>query len=95
MGLDEALLLPHCRSIHTLGMRFAIRTAFLDRDLIVLAVRDVAPGRPLVRLGRAHHVIELPAGADVRTGDRFSAVLPGDEEPGGSAADILSRLLPR
>jgi uncharacterized protein len=95
MAPDEALLLPRCRSIHTLGMRFPIRMAFLDRDLAVLGVRDIAPGYPFVRLGCARHVLELPAGADVRNEDRFSLVLLGDEKPAASAADILSRLLPR
>jgi uncharacterized protein len=95
LELDEALLLLHCRAIHTLGMRFPIRAAFLASDLTVLAVRDVPPGRPLVRHGRARHVLELPAEVDVRPGDRFSLVLPGHREPGVGGADILSRLLPR
>jgi Uncharacterized ACR, COG1430 len=95
LTLDEALLLPRCRSIHTLGMRYAIRAAFLGPDLTVLAVRDVPPGRPLVRHPRARHVLELPAGADVRPGDRFLPAAPAGREASSGAADILSRLHPR
>jgi uncharacterized membrane protein (UPF0127 family) len=92
---NEALLLPRCRSIHTVGMRFAIRVAFLDPDLTVLAVRDVPPGRPLVGHRRARHILELPAAADILAGDRLRPSLPADREPGPDGADILSRLHPR
>ena len=33
-GLDGALLLPHTRSVHSFGMRFAIDVAFLDSRVI-------------------------------------------------------------
>ncbi len=74
LAADGALLLRDCRSVHTVGMRFAIRVAFLDADLRVLVVRDARPGRLLVRHRRAASVLELPAGADVRPGDRFVTV---------------------
>jgi len=66
------LLLERCRSIHTMGMRYPIAVAFLDRDLTVLEVRRVPPGRILRPRRRARHVLELPVGVDVRVGDRFS-----------------------
>jgi hypothetical protein len=66
------LLLERCRSVHTFGMRFPIAVAFLDRDLVVLEVRRVPAGRLLRPRRRARHVLELPVGADVRVGDRFS-----------------------
>jgi uncharacterized protein len=74
-GLDGALLLTPCGSVHTLGMRFAIDVAYLDRRMRVLAVRTVRPGRmPLPRL-RARHVLEAEAGAmagwGVRAGVRL------------------------
>ena len=64
-GLEGgALLIPRCRSVHTLGMRFAIDVAFLNRHGRVVGV--VAPMRRW-RLGRtrlrASQVLEAEAGA--------------------------------
>lgn len=63
-GLDGAFLIPRCRSVHTLGMRFAIDVAFLDRRGKVVAI--VAPMRRW-RLGRtrwrASQVLEAEAGS--------------------------------
>ena len=63
-GIEGALLLPSCRSVHTLGMRFAIDVAFLDREGRVVAV--VAP-MARWRIGRmrlrARQVLEAEAGA--------------------------------
>jgi uncharacterized protein len=59
-----ALLLPRTRSIHTLGMRFALDLCWLGRDGRVVRVdRAVPPGR--VRSCRtAQSVVELPSPAD-------------------------------
>ncbi|HEY4279825.1 MAG TPA: DUF192 domain-containing protein [Conexibacter sp.] len=56
-----ALLLPRTRSIHTVGMRFALDLIWLDGDGEVVGIdRAVCPGR--VRGCRAAHaVLELPA----------------------------------
>ena len=66
-GIEGALLLPGCRSVHTLGMRFAIDVAFLDRRGRVVDM--VTPMRRR-RLGRArwraHQVLEAEAGAFAR-----------------------------
>lgn len=63
-GLDGALLLPHCRSVHTLGMRFAIDVAFLNRHGKVV---DLVTPMCRWRLGRtrlrARSVLEAEAGA--------------------------------
>ena len=63
-GLEGGLLLPRCRSVHTMGMRFPIDVAFLDGDGRVVAV--VAPMRPW-RVGRARlkarQILEAEAGA--------------------------------
>lgn len=62
-GIDGALLLRPARSIHTLGMRFAIDVAYCDADLVVLRTQRMAPhriGRPCVR---ARAVLEAEAGA--------------------------------
>lgn len=72
-GIEGALLLSPASSVHTLGMRFAIDVAYLDRELRVVAVRTMPPGRiGLLRL-RARHVLEAEAGAMERWGIRRGA----------------------
>jgi uncharacterized membrane protein (UPF0127 family) len=57
-----ALLFPHCRSVHTLGMRFPIDVVFLDRQGWPIDIRrGVRPGR-IVACRRAAAVIETRAG---------------------------------
>nr|WP_227025266.1 DUF192 domain-containing protein [Streptomyces tsukubensis] len=62
-GITGALLLSPASSVHTLGMRFAIDVAYLDRRLNVLAVRTMRPGRIGLPRVRARHVLEAEAGA--------------------------------
>jgi uncharacterized membrane protein (UPF0127 family) len=58
----HALLIPHCRSVHTFGMRFPVDVAFLDERGRPLRVdRGVRAGRVRV-CRRAFAVIEAPAG---------------------------------
>lgn len=61
---DEAglgLLIPDCRAVHTLGMRFPLDVLFLDRNGLPLRVaRRVRPGR-FVADRRADAVLELPS----------------------------------
>ena len=46
IGADEGLELPRCRSVHTVGMRFALDLVWLGRDGSVLRVDGgVAPWR--------------------------------------------------
>jgi hypothetical protein len=54
------LLIPRCRSVHTFGMRFALRVVFLDGELAPLAVREAVPPRRIVHEPRAAAVLELP-----------------------------------
>jgi uncharacterized protein len=55
------LLIPRCRSVHTLGMRFPLDLIFLDRDGGVLELhRGVPPGR-FIRCAGAMAVLELPS----------------------------------
>ncbi|KPI10980.1 protein of unknown function DUF192 [Actinobacteria bacterium OK074] len=81
-GVEGALLLPGARSVHTLGMRFAIDVAYLDREFRVLAVRTMRPGRIGRPRLRARSVLEAEAGAlegwGVRVGVRVT-VVAGDE----------------
>jgi len=72
-GIEGALLLSPARSVHTLGMRFAIDVAYLDRKLRVMAVRTMRPGRIGLPRPRARHVLEAEAGAMERWGLRRGA----------------------
>lgn len=71
-GVDGALLITPCGSVHTFGMRFTIDVAYLDRKFRVLAVRTMKPGRLGLPRLRARHVIESEAGAMAAWG-----LLPG------------------
>ncbi|MFC9228018.1 DUF192 domain-containing protein [Streptomyces decoyicus] len=69
-GIEGALLLTPANSVHTFRMRFAIDVAYLSRDLTVLAVRTMRPGRLGLPRLRARHVLEAEAGAMARWGLR-------------------------
>ncbi|QDQ13435.1 DUF192 domain-containing protein [Streptomyces spectabilis] len=62
-GVRGALLLPRTSAVHTLGMRFAVDVAYLDRESRVLAVRTMRPGRVGLPRPRARRVVEAEAGA--------------------------------
>ncbi|WP_327115177.1 DUF192 domain-containing protein [Streptomyces sp. NBC_01341] len=62
-GIDGALLITPCGSVHTFRMRFTIDVAYLDREFNVLAVRTMRPGRLGLPRLRARHVVESEAGA--------------------------------
>ncbi|MEU3789456.1 DUF192 domain-containing protein [Streptomyces fructofermentans] len=61
--IEGALLLTPAGTVHTVGMRFAIDVAHLDRAYRVLAVRTMRPGRIGRPRPRARHVLEAEAGA--------------------------------
>lgn len=69
-GIEGALLLTPANSVHTLGMRFAIDVAYLDRTSRVLAVRTMRPGRLGLPRPRARQILEAEAGAMERWGVR-------------------------
>jgi uncharacterized membrane protein (UPF0127 family) len=71
---DAALLLPRCRSIHTIGMRFTIDAAFCDRRGRVLRLATMPPGRVGRPCLSARQVVEADGGAFARWG-----VKVGDE----------------
>ena len=74
-GFRGALLLRPAKSVHTVGMRFAIDVAFLDDDLVVLEVVTLRPNRFTRMHVRAKSVLEAEAGAFERwklhVGDRL------------------------
>ncbi|MFH8365880.1 DUF192 domain-containing protein [Streptomyces sp. NPDC018031] len=88
--LDGALLLTPAGGVHTFRMRFPIDVAYLDRDLAVLAVRTMRPGRLGLPRLRCRHVLEAEAGAMERWGVRPGVRLliryaPGAGDGAGAA----------
>ncbi len=57
----DGLLIPHCRSVHTFGMRFPIHVVFLDAAMAPVSVRGAVGPNRLLREPRAAAVVELPA----------------------------------
>ncbi len=75
---DQALLLEHCRSVHTIDMPFPITVVFLDASWRVTRVARTPTGR-IVFCRHSRHVLECHIGTDVRPGDRLSrAAAPGE-----------------
>ncbi|WP_434595736.1 DUF192 domain-containing protein [Streptomyces sp. A5-4] len=69
-GIVGAILLSPASCVHTVRMRFAIDVAYLDRELRVIGVRTMRPGRLGMPRPRARHVLEAEAGALLRWGLR-------------------------
>lgn len=80
-GVEGALLLTPANSVHTFRMRFPIDVAYLTRDLRVIAVRTMRPGRLGLLRVRARHVLESEAGTmrswGLRPGARLAIGRPG------------------
>jgi uncharacterized membrane protein (UPF0127 family) len=74
-GYDGALVLRNTRAVHTLGMRFALDVAFLDRDLVVIDTTTMAPWRMGLPRRRGRSILEAEAGAferwRLRPGDKL------------------------
>lgn len=94
-GIEGAMLLTPCNSVHTIGMRFPIEVAYLDGEMRVLMVKTMHPGRIGLPRLRARLVLEAEAGRlsawGVRTGAEL-AVTPGTDAdaappPGPRATD--------
>jgi uncharacterized membrane protein (UPF0127 family) len=58
----HALFIPHCHSVHTFGMRFAIDLAFVDDLGIPLRIERSVPRRRILTQRGAFSVIECRAG---------------------------------
>ena len=67
-GVDGAILLRPARSVHTVGMRFAIDVAHLDDSLRVLQVTRMARNRIGLPVRGACAVLEADAGCFRRWG---------------------------
>ena len=85
-GLPEGnvYVFPHCGSVHTFGMRFAIDVIFLDRNGRVLSIREnVRPGRMVFGGRRAATTVEAQTGwlaKGLAVGDRLEALLRPDQQ---------------
>lgn len=65
----DGLLIEHCSSIHSFGMRYPFDALFLDRDSRVIhTIAQMKPNRVSRHLFSAHWVLELPGGTIVATG---------------------------
>ena len=74
LEVNTGLLLARCRSVHTVGMRFAIVVASLDREGRVIHVGTMRPRRLMVPRPGVRSVLECRSDADVRAGDHFEVV---------------------
>lgn len=89
----RAMLLERTRSVHTIGMRFEVSVAFLDRDLNVLVVKKVPPGRVLRPRFRARHTFECRADAEIRAGDRLRTKQPAERKARRTAYESSVRAI--
>jgi len=53
------LLIPRCRSVHTIGMRFPLDLHFLDAEGSTVSLRRAVPPGRVVREPRARSVLEI------------------------------------
>jgi uncharacterized membrane protein (UPF0127 family) len=74
-GIEGAILIRPARSVHSMGMRFALDVAFCTQDLVVLRTLRLRPGRMTRPCLRGGCVIEAESGAfdrwNLRVGDRL------------------------
>jgi uncharacterized membrane protein (UPF0127 family) len=70
-AFEGALVLSKCRSVHTLGMKFALDVAYLDADGVVLKITHMQRNRVGAPVWKARTVVEAQAGAFERWGLRI------------------------
>lgn len=71
----KGMIIKPCRSVHTIGMKFAIDVAFVDRhNRICHLVENMGPCKVSPTIKRSSYVIESPAGTFGNT-----QTLVGDE----------------
>ncbi len=83
LGEDVVCYLAPCRAVHTVGMRFAIDLAFVDRQgEVVRTIPALPPGRLAWGGWRAHGVYEASAGwlnaRAIRVGERLRRMTPSE-----------------
>jgi uncharacterized protein len=74
-GIEGAMLLRRCRSVHTIGMRFDLDVAFLDADDVIIRMVRLPRWRVTWPSWAARSVLEAEAGAfgrwELRVGDQL------------------------
>lgn len=73
LGQDNpefALVIPHCRWVHSIGMRCALDVAYLDDESRVMKLQRMAPMRLPLPVPAARTVVEAKAGSFERWGVR-------------------------
>lgn len=74
-GVEGALLLRPCRSVHSFGVRFELDVAFLDGDNVIIRMLRLPRRRVTLPVWRARSVLEAEAGAfgrwQLRIGDQL------------------------
>ena len=77
IAVDEALLIPKCRRIHTYGMRFPIDAVFMDASgRAVAALPSIMPWRVMPSVPNAASCLELSAGGINRHHIRLGQIVP-------------------
>lgn len=66
--LEGAILIRPAKSVHTMGMRFAIDVAYCDDEMVVLCTLTMRPHRVGRLRRKARTVVEARAGAFERWG---------------------------
>jgi uncharacterized protein len=74
-GIEGVLVIPKCRWVHTLGMRFDIDVAYLAADGTVLKTARMRRHRVGAPVSKASWVVEAEAGALARWGLRVGDVV--------------------
>ena len=68
--IEGAMVIPRCRWVHTMGMRFDIDVAYVDATNVVIKIDTLRRHRMALPVPRAQMVIEARAGAFERWGLR-------------------------
>ena len=67
-SFEGAMLFPRTSSVHTLGMKFPIDVAYVDRDYFVFSTVTMTPWRVGLPRRKGFAVVEASAGAFERWG---------------------------
>lgn len=67
-GIDGAMVIPGCKWVHSLGMRFDLDVAYLNDLDVVIKIHHLARHRIGPPVRNAHTVVEAEAGAFARWG---------------------------
>ena len=67
-SFEGALVLERCRWVHTIGMKFPLDVAYLDRDGVVVKTIHMHSHRVGIPVFRATTVVEAEGGAFARWG---------------------------